>query len=98
MLEPRGRPSEWVGCVQESLEGTREAGVLGRGARGVDRVIDANPVVGVAVGESALQGDPASNRMLKRRWGTNRRLDELVEAGGVEFAGRRRDRVPGRTS
>ena len=31
-----------------------------------------------------------------RRARAARRLDELVEAGGVEFAGRRRDRVPGR--
>ena len=55
--------------------------MLGRGARRVDRVVDANPVVGVAVGESALQRHPASNWMPKRGWGTNRRHPREAPAG-----------------
>jgi hypothetical protein len=80
-LEPRGRPPEWVGRVHESLEGSCQARALGRGARRVDCVVDANPVVGVAVGESALKRHPASNWVLKGGWGRNRRHPREAPAG-----------------
>ena len=43
------------GGVKASLEGSRQTRALSRGARRVDCVVDANPVIGVAVCELTLQ-------------------------------------------